>query len=139
LAKKIPDKNSELGPYPPDQTLGAIAGCPFTGFKGCAAEKCAFFVAVPPELTERECIIRATYTTTLIQNVLLASAAINTIPAEELVPNRTLIQRAVESLVGSLESLDGLATHPSTGPALAKEIQSMKKNVYQAMKNFSIS
>lgn len=137
MAKK--KRVDQKGNYSSDQTLGIIAGCPFTGFGPCTSEKCTFFVAVPDRLTGRECIIKSIYFIQMTHNLLSLLAPSDKTersPEISLSQDYGWSQRAVESLVDWLDYLDGLAKHPKTGDKLKGQIQTMRSTLLLRLQTF---
>ncbi len=126
--------------YSSDQSLGMLAGCPFSGFGPCQAEKCVFFVAVPPDLKERACVITASYVFQSMKDVLETTVFLErTLEKDGILPKSHVAAQVAESLVGCLDRLDGIYGHPKTDESLKELIRTLKGQIRYRLETFAES
>ncbi len=111
------------------------AGCPFTGFGPCKAEKCAFFMQLNAATGERACAIRSMYADMLINNILSQLAQLGVL--KEQPAHETIAIRLAESAADALQKLEGLIAHPKTDAGLKRHLQAVRNQLQTALNTFA--
>ena len=112
------------------------AGCPLRNFGPCVTDRCAFFVVTDLYTGDSECAIRASYFQQLLSDITIRSVSLFSENAGGPL-SEISIHLAAQNLVSALRYLDGLSVDPALAPHLRLKLRKMKRDLREALKNFS--